>query len=182
MTPFEMHWNDWKNCQRCPLAQQRGRICLARGKVPCDILLIGEAPGESENILGQPFVGPAGQELDNWVKECVPETLRCLFTNLVACFPAVAKAAKVNEPAPAEIKACAPRLREIVRIAAPRLVVCVGGLSEKWFPQLVDVMEKFKVISIVHPAYVLRANYAQQGLLKKKALITLGHAARSLVQ
>ena len=71
-----MNWLDhvekWKDCQRCPLGQQRSNICLARGTVPCDVLFIGEAPGVSEDTFGLPFVGPAGQLLDQIILRTIP--------------------------------------------------------------------------------------------------------------
>ncbi len=64
MVTLAQHVERWKDCDLCPLAQQRGRICLGRGLVPCDVLFVGEAPGASEDAVGQPFVGPAGDLLD----------------------------------------------------------------------------------------------------------------------
>jgi uracil-DNA glycosylase family 4 len=182
MTPWQKHLADWKDCQRCGLCQQRDKICLARGKLPADVLLIGEAPGESENVLGQPFVGPAGKELDNWIEAAFGGRFRVAFTNLVACFPKEAKAAKINEPDAAEIKACEPRLRELIWLAKPKLTVCVGTLAAKWVRKL-GVCNTIPVplVDIVHPAYVLRANVAQQGLLAQKAIVTLRQAAHGIL-
>lgn len=65
MSDWLAHVGKWKDCQRCPLGRQRHRICLARGDVPCDVLFIGEAPGASEDAIGLPFVGPAGDLLES---------------------------------------------------------------------------------------------------------------------
>lgn len=125
------HREDWGSCTRCPLHEGRAKVVLGRGKLPCDILLIGEAPGESENVLGQPFVGPAGHLLDRIIRSAVPDSMAWAITNLVACIPRQ-DGSKVSEPDPDDILHCAPRLDEFVRMANPRLIVCVGKLAESW--------------------------------------------------
>lgn len=155
------HVAKWKDCQACPLCEQRFRICLARGTVPCDVLFIGEAPGSVENDLGLPFKGPAGNLLD----QIIERALGCLriqtptggvpvthaLTNLVCCFPAEAKAAGTNEPRAVEILACRPRLVEFANIAQPRLVVCVGSLATKYVEQICTGPR----VDMVHPAHIL---------------------------
>src|SRR5678815_494689 len=114
---WEDHVTKWRDCNECPLCEQRDNIVLARGTLPCDVLLVGEAPGDSENFLGQPFVGPAGCKLDYvieaaWAK--AGSRLTYALTNLVACFPRLAKEAGDNEPTKSEIDACRPRLEEFM--------------------------------------------------------------------
>lgn len=179
MTPFQKHVAEWKDCQRCPLAKQRDRICLARGKIGCDILLVGEAPGDSENAIGQPFVGPAGRELDGWVEAAFDGKYRLLMTNLVACYPREAKQAKVNEPTAAEIKACEPRLRDLIKIAKPKMIVAVGQLADKYLKKM---NLGIPLTAIIHPAAVLRATVVQQGLLAQKAVVTMRSAVKDLIE
>lgn len=62
-SPWQRHAEKWRDCHLCDLCSQRDRIVLAKGDVPCDLLIIGEAPGESENVTGLPFTGPAGHLL-----------------------------------------------------------------------------------------------------------------------
>jgi DNA polymerase len=179
---YQLHVLNWENCLRCELGEQRDRICLARGTVPCDVLFIGEAPGVSENVIGSPFVGPAGKLLDDIIARSVPENLRNAFTNLVACFPREAKEAKTNEPEPEHIKACAPRLAEFINLSAPRLVVCVGTLSQKWVGVLRDGLGlgDVRLTGIVHPAAILRANIAQRGLAVQKCIVTIANAVEEV--
>lgn len=180
MTPHERflkHVKDWKDCRKCGLCDQRSRIVLARGKLPCDVLLVGEAPGDSEDVLGLPFVGPAGKLLDEMVRRAFPiePAVRLAFTNLVACYPREAKATGNHEPTKAEIKACQPRLIEFVAIARPKLVVTVGNLATTYFP--IGCCESAKgYVSVTHPAAILRANQAQQSLMIKRVQLTLANA------
>lgn len=68
LSPFRQHVENWKN--GCGSSICTGaRKCIARGSVPCDVVFVGEAPGHSEQTLGQPFVGPAGQLLDSIIKK-----------------------------------------------------------------------------------------------------------------
>jgi DNA polymerase len=149
--------------------------------------MIGEAPGESENIIGQPFVGPAGRKLDEIIEEAwsrldiggkVPTYA---LTNLCACFPKEAKDAKINEPTKQEILACRPRLEEFIALCRPRLVVAVGKLAEAYMPEEGYILAAgATVVSIVHPAAIVRMPVAQQGMAVNKAVVTLVTAIESI--
>lgn len=189
---WQQHWQQWQGCKLCDLCNQRDRIVLARGDIPSDILFVGEAPGDSEDVVGQPFKGPAGELLDQIIDR-VPGpdgwavTLRWSFTNLVACYPREAKRAGFNEPEGEEIEACAPRLKQFVQLARPKLLVAVGSLADAWLPQCLDFMvyaggrvERHatiqQMVSIVHPAAILRMPQAQKGMAAHRASITLSNA------
>lgn len=186
MTPWQSHLARWKECQECPLCAQRGRIVLARGDVPADVLLVGEAPGQSEDVLGLPFVGPAGKILDQIVERAVPAEFTKAYTNLVACFPAEAKQTENHQPTDDEIRSCQPRLREFVEIVRPRLIVTVGQLSTDWAPKATAMIELRrgdrapKWCSITHPAAILRMPLAQREMAARRAIAQLSSAIREL--
>jgi uracil-DNA glycosylase len=71
VTLYQQHVETYRDCRGCELCRTRERVVFPRGSVPADVVFVGEAPGESENILGQPFVGPAGQLLDGIVAEAL---------------------------------------------------------------------------------------------------------------
>ncbi len=183
MTPWEAHVDRWSLCHRCPLGSQRTKICLARGQLPCDVLFVGEAPGVSEDLLGYPFAGPAGHLLNEWVaaasavfEETFAKSPRVGFTNLVACFPREAKESGDHQPEPDEIKECSPRLNELLKLAKPKLVVCVGALADKWVRKIkfgVDLGLDPQILSIVHPSAVLRATIAQRDMMAQQARVRL---------
>jgi uracil-DNA glycosylase family 4 len=173
VTGFQQHVLDWQNCKRCPLHAGRCRaptatggergVVLYRGDaIPCDALFVGEAPGDSEDAIGEPFVGPAGKLLDAMIADAgfqpPPEGPTKGFTNVVACWPKGAKTTGDHKPPPEAIKACSPRLREIVALANPKVLVLVGGLSETWTPQILTTPNArlVKVTAITHPAAILR--------------------------
>lgn len=159
-TPFQRHVARWSSCKSCELAGQRSKVCHFRGAIPCDVLLIGEAPGQSEDVLGRPFVGPAGQLLDQMVSEASAGGIaRVGYANLVGCFPREAKDAGTNEPSDESIKACVGRLAEIVAMTRPRIVVRVGKLATKWvnkFTAKYGIVEGVRSVDVIHPAAILR--------------------------
>lgn len=176
LSPWEHFVTKWQNCTACELCNVRRNIVLAKGKIPCDVLFVGEAPGQSEDIHGIPFVGPAGHMLDDQIKEALvnagsPE-LRIAFTNLICCIPKEG-GQKTGEPPKESVEACAPRLDEFMCLCKPRLTVAVGDLAEKYLGVLVDV-------SITHPAAILRAEYVRKALMFQKVVVTLENEFRDL--
>ncbi len=201
MTPYQLHVQEWKECDKCEYSETRNRVCLVRGSLPCELLFIGEAPGESENAIGRPFVGPAGKLLDSIVSRAVgtrwaedpkgnaigKEILarRVAYTNLVGCIPRDSDDSgnKSREPDSDAIEACAPRLRELVRIASPSLIVCVGKLASVWVGEdSVGMKHRIKfdreipTVTISHPAAILRSQFANRGLMIQKAEVIIAQA------
>jgi len=176
------HYRKWRGCTKCPLHKQRTRIVLARAAngFPADLLFVGEAPGQNEDTIGQPFMGPAGQLLDQIVERAVPVTMTTAYTNLCACLPREAKKTNDHRPEKAEIEACRPRLDEMLEICCPRLVVCVGKLAADW---LNEDMERAgtKYVNIEHPAFILaHMPMAQKGFATMKCIIKIRNAIEDL--
>ena len=170
---FSEHRGKWNNCQGCELYNKRKHVVLARGEIPCDVLFIGEAPGASEDVLGQPFVGPAGQLLDRIVARARGQRgIRAAFTNLVACIPLGDDGKKTAEPSVESIEACSPRLDEMWTMAQPRGIVFVGKLAQQHLADIVDGRQIANTL-ITHPAAILRAKEEQQGLLIQTAIVTV---------
>ncbi len=182
LSPWEHFVTKWQNCTACELCNVRRNIVLAKGKIPCDVLFVGEAPGQSEDIHGIPFVGPAGHMLDDQIKEALvnagsPE-LRIAFTNLICCIPKEG-GQKTGEPPKESIEACKPRLVEFIKLCKPRLIVCVGDLAEKHL----DIPEGIPIpmiVSVTHPAAILRAEYVRKALMFQKVVVTLENEFRDL--
>jgi uracil-DNA glycosylase family 4 len=198
-TAYELFVERWKDGCGSSLCAGARKVVLARGCVPCDVLFIGEAPGESENVIGQPFVGPAGHLLDHiveralaWEGEAAESSkdqvfhYRIAFCNVVGCIPRDEEGGKVADPAPADVKACAPRLREFVELANPSLIVCVGAVARKWLDPKskgrVALHREIPMTDISHPAYILRANIAQRTLLVQRAIVTIATAAQEYLE
>lgn len=194
MTLYESHVLRWKDCTDCILHENRQHVVLARGSLPCEILFCGEAPGRSEDVIGKPFIGPAGRLLESIIAEAFDPRPRIAFTNLVACIPLGDENEKLAAPDHKEIKACTGRLKELVRMAEPRLIVCVGKLARTYIvgqaqfcepgkdnqpPWLADC-EPLEFVEIVHPAHILRSNLVQRGLMRQRAVVVLRNAWEEL--
>ena len=179
---FTEHYERWKDCQLCPLGEQRTQVVLCRGQLPADVLYCAEAPGISEDALGSPMVGPAGIKIDEIDVRAFAEHkhLRRAWVNLVACFPREAKELGINEPDGEDIQACAERLREIVSLARPRLVVYVGSLAEKWFPRCVPNYTG-PTVHILHPANILRMPDIRQGLEYQRCIVAVQSAVKKFL-
>lgn len=180
LSPWEAFRTKWHNCSECELCNVRKNIVLAKGKIPCDVLFIGEAPGQAEDVHGIPFIGPAGHKLDSYIAEaianCGATELRLAFTNLVCCIPKEG-GQKVGEPPKESIQACEPRLVEFIGLCKPRLIVCVGDLAEKYAAWGFAA----GITSITHPAAIMRAEPVRKPLMEQKVIVTLECAFRELV-
>lgn len=160
---WRQHVSEWGECRRCEYAEKRRRVCLARGKLPADILIVGEGPGRSEDVLGECFVGPAGQLLDDIIARAGGGDFRIVFGNLVGCIPKGTDGEKVGRPDPRSVKACGPRLAELTQMARPRLVVLAGDDAQKWFDRVVPD-HGIPTVSVRHPAWLLRRPSASRGI------------------
>lgn len=182
MTRWQQFLDTWKECTKCPLHQTRKSVVLARGSLPCDILFIGEAPGESEDVCGVPFIGPAGKLLDQIVTASLRgRALRCAFTNLIACIPRdPINLTKYTEPPEESIEACTPRLQEFVEIANPKLLVAVGTTAkdflEPGFKWSISFHKPLPCVDIYHPSYILRINTAQRTLASQRCIVAISQA------
>lgn len=184
MSAWTDHIKRWDGCTKCELAQQRNRMCFARSewpqgadrpnvRVPCDVLFVGEAPGERENDAGLPFVGPAGNLMDQIIQRALPPDVTYTLTNLVCCYPREAKLRGDNEPEREEILSCRPRLVEFANVARPRLTVCVGDLAHRYVKDICTG----PTIDIWHPAYILAwLPQAQKGFASNKCSVQIRSA------
>lgn len=188
---YAEHKAKWSQCTLCSLCNERTRVVLARGKIPSPILFIGEAPGDSEDVIGKPFVGPAGQLLDSIIEQAIDGKYDYAMTNLVACIPKFD--GNKGEPEKEHIEACSERLGEFVNMANPRVIVLVGALASKWIKgqaqfggrydwEYESGVEKpiINFVQIAHPAFILRMNIAARPLEIKRAVATIAEAIEDL--
>lgn len=119
-----------RGCTRCALAARRALTVPGDGNVLSDVLLVGEGPGAREDATGRPFVGPAGQLLDELLHAIGWERHDVFITNVVKCRPPGNR-----DPEPDEIAACAPYLDRQERALDPAVVVTLGRHSlQRYLP------------------------------------------------
>lgn len=184
-TKYSLHVTEYKDCKECELHETRKHMVFAKGRIPCDILFIGEAPGKSEDILGEPFVGPAGHLLDHIIDNSVDKKYRVAFTNMVCCIPIDKEdMTKFSEPPEESVKACKPRLEDFIAICNPKLIVCVGKLAWNWcqpsYKHSIKMNRSILITQVMHPAAVLRTPVTHQGLEIQKCIINIRSAIEDL--
>ncbi|MBD3184467.1 uracil-DNA glycosylase [Candidatus Poribacteria bacterium] len=165
------------SCEDCEkLVRTRTQVVFGAGNPESSLVFVGEAPGENEDIQGKPFVGRAGQLLDEILKETGLLRDEIWITNIVKCRPT-----KLNEstgrlsnraPLVGEIKNCQKWLEPELSLIDPTVIVCLGGPASsaiihkgfkmtqergQWFT---DTIYAPFVIAAYHPAYVLRMHGA----------------------
>jgi len=148
-------------CEKCELAKTRTNCVFGTGNREADILFVGEAPGEQEDLSGTPFVGRAGQLLDKYLYAVDIAREDVYIANILKCRPP-----KNRDPLPAEEEACIDYLREQVRLIKPKIIVCLGRIAAMklikpdfkiskehgiWFEK-----GNFIMTAVYHPAALLR--------------------------
>ncbi len=120
-------------CQACHLWQRGTQTVFGDGAPRADLMFVGEQPGDREDIEGEPFVGPAGRELDRALEEAGINRANVYITNAVKHFKWKQKGRRrIHEtPNAEEIAACRPWLDAEVAVVRPKVVVCLGATAAK---------------------------------------------------
>lgn len=150
------------DCTRCPLhAQGRKQIVFGVGNPNAEIMFIGEAPGADEDEQGEPFVGRAGQLLNNMIKAMGIQREDVYIANVIKCRPPGNRT-----PEPAECGVCSPFLLKQIDVIQPKVIVALGAVAAKTLLALNDTMANMRgkwhdfrgypLAVTYHPAYLLR--------------------------
>ena len=161
-------------CQLCAVSGAKGKLVFGEGAPDAEIMFVGEVPGEPEERVGRPFMGPAGEKLD--------EMIRAMgLTRADVYIASVIKSRLPGDraPTPEDIAACGPYLLEQVLAVQPRVLVTLGGPATKWIcgvdagisrirgtwqswtPPAGASCPSISVMPTYHPSYVLRT-YTRQ--------------------
>src|SRR5438477_5790263 len=162
-------------CRACDLWRPATQTVFGEGPVHAPVMLVGEQPGDKEDIAGKPFVGPAGRILDRALTDAGIARDKAYVTNAVKHFK-FARRGKIRlhqKPDTAEIKACNQWLARERAIVQPRLVIAMGataarGVFGKTMPigrnrgHLLELDDGAKGLITVHPSYLLRVDEADK--------------------
>ena len=150
-----------EGCRKCSLAETRTNVVFGVGNPNADVMFIGEAPGEKEDLSGIPFVGAAGKLFDKYLVSGGIPREEIYIANMLKCRPP-----KNRDPKPEEQDLCIEYLREQVRAVSPKLIVCLGRIAAMrlikpdfritaehgiWFER-----GAFSVCAVYHPSALLR--------------------------
>ena len=149
------------HCRSCGLCESRTHVVFGVGDPNAEVLFVGEAPGEREDALGEPFVGKAGQLLDDMLAMIGLSRDRIYITNSIKCRPP-----QNRDPLNTEKEACAPYLQKQLQLMDPKIIVCLGRISamEMIKPDIKITQEHGQffekngrlMTAIYHPAALLR--------------------------
>lgn len=157
------HEKKWRDCDACGLGCEATTHVFYRGDLPCQVLYIGEAPGEIEDAYGEPFVGPAGELFDIFLADLLKYVRKefkgrggsswnytFAVANILCCFPRDENGSP-RPPSRAEAEHCRPRLNEFIKIANPQIIVLMGKVSQTFIdPRIKDTIT---CTNIYHPSY-----------------------------
>ena len=123
-------WDQLKSecaeCRGCSLYRTRSNLVFGVGDEHSEIMLIGEGPGEQEDLQGEPFVGPAGKLLDDMLKMIGMDRSQIYIANMVKCRPP-----RNRDPLDGELSACREWLNRQIALVDPKIVVCLGRIAAK---------------------------------------------------
>lgn len=156
-------------CQGCPLWQSGTQTVFGEGRQDARLMLIGEMPGDREDIAGKPFVGPAGRLLDQALERAGIERDDAYVTNMVKHFKWEARGRRRLHKTPnrREIGACLPWLEAEIDLIKPEVLICLGATAAKALlgpkfkvseqrGQLLESDLVPYVTATIHPSAILR--------------------------
>ncbi|MBU7582927.1 MAG: uracil-DNA glycosylase [Nostoc sp. TH1S01] len=166
MTELAQHCNQ---CQRCELGQTRTHAVVGRGNLKAPIMIVGEAPGQSEDETGLPFVGRSGQLLEKILASVNLNTEHDVYIgNINKCRPP-----NNRVPTPIEMAACLPYLLEQIRLVDPKIILLTGATAVKGLTGEKQGITKIRgqwiewegrlCMPIFHPSYLLRNPSKEKG-------------------
>lgn len=155
----------------CALKKRATQLVFADGNPEAEIMLVGEGPGEQEDLQGRPFVGKAGQLLDRMLLAIGLDRTKVYIANMVPWRPPGNR-----DPTPEELALCAPFLERQVELVAPKVLVTLGNVSTKALFQTTQGITRMRgqwrdltigshtapSMATFHPAYLLRTPGAKE--------------------
>jgi uracil-DNA glycosylase len=172
------------DCRACPLWKDATQTVFGEGPPTARVMLVGEQPGDKEDLAGKPFIGPAGQMLDRALEEAGIDRAKVYVTNAVKHFKFVprGKIRLHQKPSTPEIRACRPWYERELAAIKPDLVVAMGATAaqsvfgkitpiNKNRGRLIDLDDDTKALVTVHPSYLLRLPDAEAKALEYQRFV-----------
>jgi uracil-DNA glycosylase family protein len=185
------------DCQACPLWRRATQTVFGAGRAHASMLLVGEQPGDQEDLQGLPFVGPAGRLLDEALEAAGIERRATYLTNAVKHFKWIPSEGRGKrrihqKPSGNEVRACRPWLLAEIEAVAPQVIVCLGATAARSLlgnafrvtqQRGQEVASAFaaRVVATVHPSSILRAPDEQSRHAEMHRFIADLRVARDLL-
>ncbi len=169
-----------ERCRRCEIGSIRQHSVYGEGDPCAALMVVGEGPGETEDKLGRPFVGRAGELLERMLLAIGLPRAEVFIANTVKCRPTYDDGVRLRNraPTPAEMANCRPYLDEQIAIVQPRAILALGAPSAKSFlgpafsitrqrGQWFEGPAGIPLLATFHPAYILRMTGGELGAAKR---------------
>ncbi len=183
-----------KRCTGCALYKRGTQTVFGKGPQRATVMLVGEQPGDQEDLQGLPFVGPAGKLLDRALEAAGIDRKRVYVTNAVKHFKWLPRGKRRlhSKPSALEVRACFPWLEAEIRAVAPKIIVCLGATAAQALlgrafrvtrqrGELLASPHAAHVLATVHPSAILRAPDAASRHAEMEHFIAdLAHVAKAL--
>ena len=147
-------------CKGCGPWETRNHVVFGVGNRNADLMFVGEGPGEQEDLKGEPFVGPAGQLLDDMLSIIDIDRSKCYIANIVKCRPP-----RNRDPLEQEQEACMDYLRNQIALVQPKVIVCLGRIAAM---RLIDPNYR---ITREHGRWVQRGDFFLSAIYHPSALL-----------
>lgn len=159
-----------RSCTACALSKTRHNVVFGKGSQTAKILFVGEAPGETEDLEGKPFVGLSGRLLDHYLDYAGLTENDYYITNILKCRPP-----KNRDPLPEEENACMGYLKKQLELLTPKIIVCVGRIAAqriiapdfsitKRHGEWIEI-GAYRIIAVFHPSALLRDPSKKEAML-----------------
>jgi len=155
------------DCQRCRLAKDRKQIVYGIGNPDADLVLVGEAPGQQEDLTGEPFVGRAGQLLTRMLATIGLARDQVYICNVIKCRPP-----QNRDPLPDEIASCSPFLHRQIRAVEPKVIMTLGRFAATTVVGVDGTLAELRkrlgswngvpIVPTYHPSYLLRTPHMKR--------------------
>ena len=160
MKDWDALYEECIHCQKCGLAETRTNVVFGEGARDAEVMFIGEGPGEQEDRTGRPFVGRAGQLLDDMLAMIDLKREKVFIGNMVKCRPP-----QNRDPLNIEQEACIGYLRNQVALLKPKIIVCLGRIAAMKL-----IKEDFK-ITREHGQWIEKAGVWMMAMYQPSALL-----------
>lgn len=160
MKDWDALYEECIHCQKCGLAETRINVVFGEGARDAEVMFIGEGPGEQEDRTGRPFVGRAGQLLDDMLAMIDLKREKVFIGNMVKCRPP-----QNRDPLNIEQEACIGYLRNQVALLKPKIIVCLGRIAAMKL-----IKEDFK-ITREHGQWIEKAGVWMMAMYHPSALL-----------
>lgn len=160
MKDWDALYEECIHCQKCGLAETRTNVVFGEGARDAEVMFIGEGPGEQEDRTGRPFVGRAGQLLDDMLAMIDLKREKVFIGNMVKCRPP-----QNRDPLNIEQEACIGYLRNQVALLKPKIIVCLGRIAAMKL-----IKEDFKITG-EHGQWIEKAGVWMMAMYHPSALL-----------